>query len=440
MLTSRRPNRNLRTVARRAAVEISQRAEVIARRHNWIELPPPSTVAGLADTPVGVVSAETHVLSGGQTRRIVDFNTLLHELRSIELARMPKTDGTVLSAGCSDASYFEWITRCYGPISRHIGVELYLPEPAQLPAGVEWIKNSVGNMAEVASDSIGLVFSGQNFEHLFGNDAVDFLLECHRVLKVGASLVIDSPNRTITGLAGWTHPEHTIEFTPSEAVELATLAGFDVDDVRGVWLCTDPLADRPLDLWPWLGSTPPLEEVLRRAALSSTNPDGSFVWWLEARRADRAPKREELIERYAAIYEPAWSERKQRVRHQVGTLTADHNETISSAEVGESGYLMFGPYMPLVPGDYVARYVVRRRGQTQNSAVIARVDVANVDGNVIAERILHGRELPADEWTTVELSFRIQELVWGGQIRMESTGQAGLDLIFSNTVERVQIE
>ena len=78
-----------------------------------------------------------------------DVSAMLHELRSAHLRTMPKVTGTMLSAGCAGTWYFNWIRDRAGHTGRHIGIEFYTPKPTDLPGNVEWIANTVGNMAEV---------------------------------------------------------------------------------------------------------------------------------------------------------------------------------------------------------------------------------------------------------------------------------------------------
>src|SRR6185436_1007287 len=139
------------------------------------------------------------------------------------------------------------------------------------PANVEWIASSVADMDTVAGGSVDLVFSGQNIEHLFGDGVPGFLLESARVLHPGGHLVIDSPHREIANLLVWSMNEHTIEFTPDEAAELVTLAGFDVTSLRGVWLCRDPDTGAPLPLDPY-ASGASSDEILRRVQLAARHP------------------------------------------------------------------------------------------------------------------------------------------------------------------------
>jgi SAM-dependent methyltransferase len=206
------------------------------------------------------------------------FNTHLHLLRTIELQQMPKPENVLLSVGPADRYYFDWLEQSCGPIPTHVGVELYRPRPEELPGNVEWVEASASSMPQVADQSVDVLFSGQNIEHLSADDLNGFLLEAHRVIKSGGRLVIDSPNRLVTHQTGWRHPEHTIELSPAEARILVESAGFRVDACRGQWLCQDSDGT-------WL----PLSvdsnndpEVVRRSVLAGLNPERSFCWWIEA--------------------------------------------------------------------------------------------------------------------------------------------------------------
>jgi hypothetical protein len=84
----------------------------------------------------------------------------------------------------------------------------------------------------------------------------------------------------------WSHPEHTIEFTPDEICECLELAGFTSIVIRGVWLCYDSEIGRVLPLTP--ADSPPEWPWLRRIQSAASKPADSFVWWVEAQR--RAPR------------------------------------------------------------------------------------------------------------------------------------------------------
>jgi hypothetical protein len=97
----------------------------------------------------------------------IDVNLLLHQFRTAFLRAMPPGARRLLSAGCAGGWYFDWVTQSYGPVEEHLGIEYYVDPPADLPANVTWIRNTVGNMSAVEDRSCDLVFSGQNLEHLW---------------------------------------------------------------------------------------------------------------------------------------------------------------------------------------------------------------------------------------------------------------------------------
>ena len=349
---------------------------------------------------------------------------------------MPPGAAVLLSAGCSGSWYFDWIEQAYGRVRRHVGIERYMPRPDVLPANVEWIASSVAGMPEVEAASVDLLFSGQNVEHLFGDDCTGFLLESARVVRPGGHLVMDSPNREIATRLNWSMNEHTIEFTPGEAAELVELAGFDVQSVRGVWLCRDPGSGEVLPFDAFEAALP-AEEVVRRIQLAPRFPEHSFVWWLEARRSTRAPDADRLRARHAEIFGHAWPERTNRLRRHVGTLAGEGEARVVSVPAGVSGYCLFGPYMPLAACDSEVTFRLRRTGDgLDGDTVVATLDVVAEGGEdpTIALREVRARELPPGEWTDVSVPFHVDELRWTGQFRVHSAGVAALDCRFGVTL------
>ena len=61
-------------------------------------------------------------------------------------------------------------------------------------------------------------------------------------------LVFDSPNRRVTEAIEWRHPEHTAELAVEEIQALLELAGFEVEELRGVLLGYDSSLRAFLDL------------------------------------------------------------------------------------------------------------------------------------------------------------------------------------------------
>jgi SAM-dependent methyltransferase len=379
---------------------LDERLDPIERRLGELaEAVPTDTAAAAA--PAGLSGPELH-----------------HALRTAEVSRMPR-DGvrTLLSAGCAGRWYFDWIAEYYGAVERHIGVEYYSPEPEDLPAGVEWIRNTVGDMSGVRTGEVDLVFSGQNLEHLSAEDVVAFLAEAHRVLRPGGHLVIDSPNRLVTARYGWSHPEHTIELTPSEAAELATLAGFDVRTVRGMWRC---VADADDTMLPFDADDE--AQRLLRTQSAVDDPDASFLWWLEAQRSDRDPDVEATRARLDEIYAEAWPEACNRLRNEIGILEQRDGVPWVAVDAGSHGAAVCGPPTALVPGAWTVAFRTEpASAEGDDDTPVCRVAVTTLAGQTLADDIRTVRDLR--ESPDIQLAFRTGPgFVMGVEFRIEAYG------------------
>lgn len=287
---------------------------------------------------------------------------------------MPPGAKTLLSAGCSGAWYFDWVEKAYGPVARHVGIELYSPMPADLPPYVEWLPNSVSSMTGVTTGSVDLVFSGQNVEHLPPTDLLGFLLESNRVLGIGKHLVIDSPNRSVTLAAGYIQPEHTLELTVPEICTMVELAGFRVTAVKGVWLC-----DRAAPSVEVISIPGDAVELERRKREATDRPLESFIWWLEAEKI--GPANVDGLRKFIdVVFEvglPAFLDR--RYQKQIGRMVGYPDPAIDVTS-GENGYVVYGPYIPLVAGQYEVSVCLRVDAADRSSLV--RLDVCSGTGAV----------------------------------------------------------
>ncbi|MGH9048029.1 MAG: methyltransferase domain-containing protein [Acidimicrobiales bacterium] len=314
----------------------------------------------------------------------VETHTALHEARSLALAEMPAGAETVLSAGASGSWYFDWVETEYGKVKRHIGVEAYLPEPADLPENAEWVAADLAGpdgVAGIEAATIDLVFSGQNFEHLWPDQMLAFLVESNRVLHEGGWLIVDSPNRSLTAELRWSMPEHTVELTPDEAETLFSLAGFSVEAMKGVWLCRE--GGNLLPLGP-PGPRDGRDSVLRRVALARDRPEDSFIWWAEARKVAK-PDSEGLKQAIRALFETAWDERVSRIAvapDGISVVMPDGRPGVH-IEVGAKGCVMFGPSMPLPGGTYDFTVEILWCRVSEPDSPIARLEV--VAGNELVD-------------------------------------------------------
>ena len=371
-----------------------------------------------------------------------DFNTFLHGLRSRELERLPAGARTVLHGGAAGTWYFEWFDERYPTsVERHIGVEAFSPRPDPLPPRVEWLERTLGDLSPVPDGSVDLVFAGEVLEHLWPEDVAGFLAEAHRVLAPGGKIAADSPNRLVTKKLGWEHPEHTVELTVAEIRELLGLAGFDDAEIRGVWLCYDPERDRVLpfdDLGRVAGW-----DAERRAAEAADRPDDSFVWWAEATRAEREPDRDALNRRVNEAYDVYRARRLSRMHHTVGSRREEDGRKFVSGRRGRAGALLFGPYVPMRPGKWIARFRIsavpaRWRSNPEPGEPLGSIDVTvgESEPRLVAERSLTARELPLDgQEHALELPFELDRTEFGAQFRVHTLGRVRMSARYPVEVE-----
>jgi len=357
----------------------------------------------------------------------LSFSHALHECRTANLGQIDARGKVMVSIGAADLWYFKWIDENCGMPERHIGVEYYMPKPENLPGNVEWIVNTAGHMPGVGSGVADILFSGQNIEHLWQDEVAGFLAEAHRVLKPGGLFVADSPNRAITEVYGGAHPEHMVELTPEEAVELFTAAGFDVVSAKGVFLCRDLRTGEILSIETLTDAAP--NSTIVRCVNASDHPDASYVWWIQAGRAERefdASAVKAVIERYWAR---GWPERLNRLVSNIGkTRTADDGRRFWESDAGEGGALAYGPYAPLKAGRYRATLFVRPL-TSPPGPVLGHVDVVVTSEAVVkASRDLTSQDLTVDTWTPVSLEFTLDEMIFGFQIRLFSNGEVALSV------------
>lgn len=371
-----------------------------------------------------------------------DFNDFLHELRSRELERLPAGAGTVLHGGASGSWYFEWFDERYPTeVDKHIAVEAFSPGPDPLPPNVEWHRRTLGDLSPIEDSSVDLVFAGEVLEHLWPEDVVGFLAEAHRALRPGGTIAVDSPNRRVTTKLEWDHPEHTVEFTVDEARRLFELAGFDQIKIRGIWLSFDAEKGRllPFDDLGKVGGW----DSRRRAVEAEARPEDSFVWWAEATRGPREPELAELNSLVQASYETYRARRFGRMHHTLGSKKRLGDRTTVRAPRWRAGKLLLGPYVPMRPGRWVARFRVAaeppRWRRPESDEPLGSIDVAIGDEptpTIVAERTLTAQNLPLDgEARELEVPFELESTGFGAQFRVHTLGRVRMRAEFPVEVE-----
>lgn len=332
----------------------------------------------------------------------LDFNEVIHSERGRLLASLPKGAQTVCSAGCAGGWYFDWFESQYGPVERHYGVELYLDKPSDLPGNVVWITNSVSDMRDVPTESVDLLFSGQNIEHLFYQDLLGFLLEAARVVRMEGHLCVDSPNRLVTQELGYIQPQHVLEFSREDVARMVEAAGFEIVSANGIWSCTRD-GRRYSDV------TTVSDDINHRRDTAYDRPDEAFIWWLLARRksacdpSQLAAVVEEIATRRFAPFVAA------RFRKGIGRVQEiEGTATILSLSGSDHGPVFFGPYVPLREGQYVAQFLVKFLGAGGYLSASVTCD--------LGRKTLVREEIPASnigQWSSLELEFTIEGFVEG---------------------------
>jgi len=231
-------------------------------------------------------------------------------------------------------------------------------------------------------------------------------------------LAIDSPNRQVTQAIRYTQPEHVLELTPAEIVDLVTLAGFGKINVSGIWSCRSAARSSG----PWLDLAAPEDAAEResRCARAFEDPEGSFIWWLVAEKI--GPVSPDLGARVDDIFMRDYPGFVQsRFSSQIGVLwCATGTESVLSLRRAELGYAQYGPYVPLVAGDYSANF--RYRSLSPCGSLV--FDVVTRQGGVVHARkeVRMDRGARVSGWQEVELTFSIDEYVTGLECRVLSTG------------------
>jgi len=360
-----------------------------------------------------------------------NFNDLLHELRTRELRRVPPGAKVFLSAGCAGRWYFDWISENYPGIERHLGVEAYEEEPADLPENAVWLRDPINRMSSVPDSAVDLVFAGQTIEHLWPHELTGFLSEARRVLRPDGLLVMDSPNRSISESLGWHQPQHTMELTVGEIQDLVMAAGFRTTALKGIWLCRGAAHSKLLPLIPDLQRLD--GRTQRRIEDAAARPEDSFIWWLEARKdALATPDVDHMTALTQPVFDLDYGRRLQRVFSQVGRFThvdgaamiaptsaRDPRRIVAqlasaiygslrdaAASIGSAigaalrrpegvssvpGCLRHGPYIPLRPGRHKVVFTLEVAGRpgrsdAASSAVAGFIDVSADNGDRILAR------------------------------------------------------
>ncbi len=349
---------------------------------------------------------------------------------------MREDASTVLSGGAAGRWYFDWF-RDRGPkgATRHIGIELE-PSGEDLPPGVELHRGNLARLEPAADGSIDLVFAGQVTEHLWPAELAGFLESCHRVLRENGTLVVDSPNRLVSRRLGWTQPQHTFEVSPAEFGHLLDLAGFELDGMRGVWLCADPESGRLFPLFP--DPEDPVWSLDRRAERAGDAPDLSFIWWATATRSGRSPDTGGLHRQtrrlYGTIRTGYFETPMLRVPEGEGVSLGSEAPAITRSS-GNPGVIVFGPYIAFPPGRTRMLFSFKGTAPSPELAphtVVGRIEAISEAGRItLARRDIRLLDLPRriGSKRSLQLSVHLDQTVHNVELRVFGNGLATISLM-----------
>lgn len=113
---------------------------------------------------------------------------------------------------------------------------------------------SMTDLSSIPDSSVDLVNSGQTFEHIFPHEGETVLKEVRRVLKPTGALALDTPNGALTSIqmrdeeAEFINPDHKIEYTHQQMVELFDAQGFTIERAQGMAYLPDSVANDDFDV------------------------------------------------------------------------------------------------------------------------------------------------------------------------------------------------
>ena len=133
-----------------------------------------------------------------------------------------RADGSILDLGCG---YGEFINNIRA--AKRYAMDANPDAKVKLNPGVEFVEQNSAEPWPLAEGTLDAIFSSNFFEHLATKEALQCtLLQAHRALRDGGTLIAMGPNiRYIPG-AYWDFIDHRIALSDRSMVEAMELAGF----------------------------------------------------------------------------------------------------------------------------------------------------------------------------------------------------------------------
>ncbi|WP_294153697.1 hypothetical protein [uncultured Selenomonas sp.] len=229
--------------------------------------------------------------------------------------------------------------------------------------------------------------------------------------------MFDSPNARITRKYGWYQPEHVHELEYQQAYVLSLLAGFSVEEEKGI--IPEELI-RPVGLpevvngWSSVGDFNRIEMDDTRAF--SSDLENSFIYWICAKKTGIADE-EKLLSVNTVFHR--WNKKPKYFCSNTGTL-ADVGDGKAWILSEDRGAVLFGPYQDYPAGKYTCKFsLLSIPGHAYDGTpLICILDVvAGADCRKICEIPVHGKvfkgkrklsfNVAFELFTTENLQFRV---------------------------------
>ena len=109
--------------------------------------------------------------------------------------------------------------------------------------------HSMTDLSGYADESVDLVYSGQSIEHVAPEEGRKVVEQVYRVLEPGGHFALDTPNGRVTRIqqAEFIDPDHKVEYTLDELLDLVRGAGFEVAECKGTNLASQTVATGKFD-------------------------------------------------------------------------------------------------------------------------------------------------------------------------------------------------
>jgi len=124
------------------------------------------------------------------------------------------------------------------PADRHTAFANRLQESKQTDHGaVNVLYTDMTDLSAISDASVDLVWSGQSIEHISRDDAHAVYREVRRVLRPEGAFCLDTPNALVTRIHSpdaLIHPDHKIEYTPTQLTDDLAGAGFAITKSFGI--------------------------------------------------------------------------------------------------------------------------------------------------------------------------------------------------------------